>query len=89
MSLSQGCSNVVLTFLHNPNVSFILISSSPDFDVLNQQRVEVMIHSHVVGTRDRERVQVRCSDLVGSDLPHPLIDLRQNCCICQSPKARR
>ena len=35
------------------------------------------LHSHVVGTRDRERVQVRCSDLVGSDLPHPLIDLRQ------------
>ena len=26
-------------------------------------------HSHVVGKRDRERVQVRCSDLVGSDLP--------------------
>ena len=27
--------------------------------------------------RVRERVQVRCSDLVGSDLPHPLIDVRQ------------
>ena len=26
------------------------------------------LHSHVVGKRDRERVQVRCSDLVGSDL---------------------
>ena len=29
------------------------------------------LHSHVDGKRDRERVQVRCSDLVGSDLPHP------------------
>ena len=28
-----------------------------------------VLHSHVVGKRDRERVQVRCSDLVGSDLP--------------------
>ena len=27
------------------------------------------LHSHVVEQRDRERVQVRCSDLVGSDLP--------------------
>ena len=27
--------------------------------------------------RVRERVQVRCSDLVGSDLPNPLIDVRQ------------
>ena len=43
MSLSQGCRNVVLSFLHtSPNVSFILISSSPDFDVLNQQLVVVM-----------------------------------------------
>ena len=35
------------------------------------------LHSHVDGKRDRERVQVRCSDLVGSDLPHTLIDVRQ------------
>ena len=28
---------------HSPNVSFVLISSSPDFDVLNQQRVAVMM----------------------------------------------
>ena len=35
------------------------------------------LHSHVAGKRDRELVQVRCSDLVGSDLPHPLIDVRQ------------
>ena len=41
MSLSQGCSNVVLPS-HSPNVSFMLIRSSPDFDVLNQQRVVVM-----------------------------------------------
>ena len=35
--------------------------------------------------RVRERVQVRCSDLVGSDLPHPLIDVRQ---IAASVKVR-
>ena len=28
------------------------------------------LHWRVDGQRDRERVQVRCSDLVGSDLPH-------------------
>ena len=33
--------------------------------------------SRVDGKRDRERVQVRCSDLVGSDLPRPLTDVRQ------------
>ena len=31
----------------------------------------------VVGKRDQERVPVRCSDSVDSDLPHPLIDVRQ------------
>ena len=31
------------------------------------------LHSHVVGKRDRERVQVRCSDLVGSDRPQYLL----------------
>ena len=35
------------------------------------------LHSHVDEMRDRERVQVRCSDLVGSDLPHSVIDVRQ------------
>ena len=35
------------------------------------------LHSRVDGKRDRERVQVRCSDWVGSDLPHLLIDVRQ------------
>ena len=34
-------------------------------------------HSHVDEKRVRELVQVRCSDLVGSDLPDPLIDVRQ------------
>ena len=43
-------------------------------------------HSHVFGKRDRERVQVRCSDLVGSDLPHPLIDVRQNAASVKIPK---
>ena len=28
------------------------------------------LHSRIDGKRDRERVQVRCSDLAGSDLPH-------------------
>ena len=44
------------------------------------------IHSHVVGKRDRERVQVRCSNLVGSDLPHSLIDVRQIAASVKVPK---
>ena len=43
------------------------------------------LHSHVVGKRDRERVQVRCSVLVGSDLPHTLIDVRQNAAAVKVP----
>ena len=35
------------------------------------------LHSHVDEKRVRERVHVRCSDLVDSDLPHPLIYVRQ------------
>ena len=35
------------------------------------------LHSHVDGKRYHERVQVRCSDMAGSDLPHALIDVRQ------------
>ena len=69
-----GCSNVVLPS-HSPNVSLIrLRSCSHD-----------KLHSHVDEKRVRERVQVRCSDLVGSDLPHPLIDVRQ---IAASVKVR-
>ena len=34
------------------------------------------LHLHIDEKRVRERVQVRCSDLVGSDLLHPLIDVR-------------
>ena len=58
---------------------FILISSSPHFDELHTQQRDShdKLHAHVIGKRDRERVQVRCSDLVGSDLPHLLIDVRQ------------
>ena len=41
--------------------------------------------SHVDDKRVRQRVQVRCSDLVGSDLPHPLINVRQ---IAASVKVR-
>ena len=36
------------------------------------------LHAHVYGKRVHERDGVRCSVLVGSDLPHPLIDVRQN-----------
>ena len=44
------------------------------------------LHSHVDEKRVRERVQVRCSDLVGSDLPRPsLTDVRQ---IAASVKVR-
>ena len=34
------------------------------------------LHSHVDENRVRERFHVMCSDLVGSDFPHPLIDVR-------------
>ena len=49
------------------------------------------LHSRVDEKRDRERVQVRCSDLVGSDLPHTLIDVRQTAAsvkvsgLCEEP----
>ena len=43
------------------------------------------LHSHVDEKRVRERVQVRCSDLLGSDLLHSLIDVRQ---IAASVKVR-
>ena len=38
--------------------------------------VVTKLHSHVDENRVRERVQVRCSDLVGGDLPHHLIDVQ-------------
>ena len=44
------------------------------------------LHSHVVGKLDRERVHVRCSNLVGSDLPHLLIDVRQNAASVKVPR---
>ena len=59
MSLSQGCSNVVGPFLHTLHSD----------QLITRLRSHNKLHSHVVGKRDRERVQVRCSDLVGSDLP--------------------
>ena len=41
-------------------------------------RLQVVVMTNFIRMlRDRERVQVRCSDLVGSDLPHLLIDVRQ------------
>ena len=44
------------------------------------------LRSHVLGKRDRERVPVRCSDLVGSDLPHSLIDVRQITALVKVPR---
>ena len=90
--LSRGCSNVVLPFLHtvrtcpshSPNVSFKLVSSSSDFSCSHDK-----LHSHVYLKRARERVEVRCSDSVGSDLPHLPHRCSTNCCICQSPRALR
>ena len=43
------------------------------------------LHAHVIGKRVRERVQVRCSVLVGSHLPHPLVDVRQNAASVKVP----
>ena len=36
------------------------------------------LHAHVNGKRVHEGDGVRCSVLVGSDVPHPLVDVRQN-----------
>ena len=44
------------------------------------------LHAHVIGKRVRERVQVRCSVLVGSDLPHLLIDVRQTAASVKVPR---
>ena len=44
-----------------------------EYTAMRKSRDE--LHSRVLGKRDRD--QVRCSDLVGSDLPHSLIDVRQ------------
>ena len=41
------------------------------------------------GKRDRERDGDRCSVLVGDDILHPLIVVRQNAAICHRPSARR
>ena len=43
------------------------------------------LHAHVIGKRVRERVQVRSSVLVGCDLPHPLIDVRQKAASVKVP----
>ena len=43
------------------------------------------LHAHVNGKRFRERDGVRCSVLVGSDLPHPSIDARQNAASVKDP----
>ena len=47
--------------------------------LITRLQVVVMhkLRSHVDEKRVRKRVQLRCSDLVSSDLPHLLIDVRQ------------
>ena len=64
MSLSQGCSN---SFLHSPYFSFILISSSPDFDVFEPSTCcsHDKLHAHVIRKHVLERVRVRCSVFFG------------------------
>ena len=69
MSLSQGCNTVVLPFF-TQSERFL----HTDQPITRHDK----LRSRVDGRRDRERVQVSCSDLVGSDLPHPLIDVRQS-----------
>ena len=54
-------------------MSVKLISSSPDSDVLSRTK----LHKHVNKKRVHERDGVRCRVLVGSDLPHLRIDVRQ------------
>ena len=72
---------------HGPYVSFKLISSAPDFDVLSTAtcRSHDKLHVHVNEKRVRERDGVRCTILVGSDLPHSLIDVRQNAASVKDP----
>ena len=40
----------------------------------------------LIGKCVRERVQVRCSVLVGSDLPHSFIDVRQKAASVKVPR---
>ena len=71
--LSRECSNVVLPFLHT--VRTFPSNGSAHHQTSSCSRDK--LHSHVDEKRVRERVQVRCSDLVSSDLLHTLIDVRQ------------
>ena len=52
-------------------------------------RLHDKLHSHVDETRVRERVQVRCSDLVGSDLPLQLHCFCKNTKLLDEERARR
>ena len=71
--LSRECGNVVLLLLH-------IVRTFPSNWSAHHQTSSCIrdeLHSHVDEKRVRERVQVSGSDLVCSDLPHPLIDVRQ------------
>ena len=80
ISLSQGCSNVVCPsftqsarFLHTGQ----LITRHRHVEYIVTCYNHDKLHAHVIRKCVREHVQVRCSVLVGSDLPHLLIDVRQ------------
>ena len=65
--LSRECSNVVMPFLHTLRTFPSNWSAHHETSSCSRDK----LHSHVDEKRVRDRVQVRCSDLVGSDLPHP------------------
>ena len=69
-------------FLHTDQLS------SPAFDVLNQQRVVVMTNfiRMLSGNVIVNVFKSDSSDLVGSDLPHLLIDVRQNAASVKVPE---
>ena len=71
--LSRRCSDVVLLFLHT-------VRTFPSNSTAHHQTSSCSrdkLHSPVDEKRVRERVPVRCSSLVGSDLLPPVIDVRQ------------
>ena len=62
-----------------------LITRPPRVEYKATCRTRDKLHAHVNGKRVRERDGVRCSVLVGSDLPHRLIDVRQNAAPVKDP----
>ena len=78
----KSCCSSLLS--HSPNVSFILISSSPDIDVLNQQRVVVltdfirMLSGNMIG------IVFKSDAVISWQRSSALPDrCSTKCCICQ------